>query len=68
MMTFVLWTIGWTSRRELSVEAKDSKKDFCSAEGKNHSDSRVKEPIGKAGVSFFWIGLCHGVISSEGTF
>ena len=56
------------SRRELSVEAEDSKEDFCSAEGKNHSDSRVKEPIGKARVSFFWIGLCHGVISSEGTF
>ena len=68
MMIFVLSTTGWTSRRELSVEAKDSKEDFCSTERKNHSDPRVKEPVGKAGISFFWIGLCHGVISREGTF
>ena len=68
MMTFVLSTTGWTSRRELSVEAEDSKEDFCSAEGKNHSDSRVKEPVWNARVRFFWIEFCHGVISSEGTF
>ena len=56
------------SRWQLSVEAEDSKEDFCSAEGKNHSDSRVKEPVRNAGVRFFWIGFCHGMISREGIF